>query len=54
MEGGTQLNTHITLYHLDAIAHTFGIPVSYLFIPPDSTPEERTNWRCCWSPTNKQ
>jgi hypothetical protein len=41
MEGGTQPNTNITLNHLDAVAHTLGIPVSYLFIPPGSTPEER-------------
>ena len=41
MEGGTQAHTRITLDHLDAVAHTFGIPVSYLFVPPESTPEER-------------
>ena len=35
---GNQTHTPITL---DAVAHTFGIPVSYLFVPPESTPEER-------------
>jgi hypothetical protein len=34
-------HANITLNHLDAVAHSLGIPVSYLFIPPDSTPEER-------------
>ena len=34
-------HTPIALSHLDAIAHTLGIPVSYLFIPPHGTPEER-------------